>query len=86
MKMVYYAVAGSNGCAVFDSWSRVERAQKYFRNFASKKFSSFPEAEEWAIDEFCNWIYSETAVFCGDIPEHLTVNQIVFKKNILFKY
>ncbi len=68
--------------AVFDTWDQTLTCRKYFKDVSLKKFSTFFEAEEYAIAGFVDQICFEKYSFDGRIPEHLVVNKIVFKKNM----
>jgi len=78
----YYGVYGYNALAVFDTWDQTLDCRKYFKNVSYKKFSTFSEAEDYAIEGFIDQVYSWQYTFDGDIPEHLVVNKIVLKKNM----
>lgn len=44
----YYAVVGTNGAAVMNSYDGVLRMQKYLRKITCKGFNSFRDASDWA--------------------------------------
>ncbi|MFI3172203.1 MAG: viroplasmin family protein [Eubacteriales bacterium] len=50
-KEKYYGVAGTNGCGVYDDYSKAEDARCYIKGFKVKKFNDYDEAKEWAQDE-----------------------------------
>lgn len=51
-KKYYYALIGTNCVAVFDSWVKTEKAQKYAQKPRYKKFETFYEAEAYALELF----------------------------------
>lgn len=68
----FYAVTGRNGVAVMDSWERVMRVRKYIKHATAKGFSTFREAEDWALGV---WIDRFPQV---DAPLSLQTNQAIF--------
>ena len=47
--MAYYAVFGKNAVAVYDNWEGVLATQKYIKGFKNKRFATFEDAEDYAI-------------------------------------
>ncbi len=68
----FYAVTGRNGVAVMDSWERVMRVRKYIKHATARGFSTFREAEDWALGV---WADRFPQV---DAPLSLRINQAIF--------
>lgn len=52
-KFNFYAVVGSNGYGILNSWSDVERCRKYFKQVNCKGFYIYQDAYTWLKAEFC---------------------------------
>ena len=80
---MYYAVAGSNGFAVYESYADAERNRKYLMKSAIKGFLDVNEAFTYASD-----IYNRYQSFFDDgIPFYdfcceSDLNWMFFKKDI----
>ena len=48
-KINFYAVYGFNAVGVVVGWSKVIKLQKYIHGFNNKKFTTFQEAERFAL-------------------------------------
>lgn len=81
-KNIFYAVWGNNAVGVHKEWYRVEESKFYIKGFCCKKFNSFTEAKDYAIDHFIERN-------CEDIRETtksmVRLNYITFLSKILKK-
>lgn len=69
----FYAIRGTNGAGVFDDWGYAEHCRKYLKKSGIKKFDSFTEAEDYALD-----ILSEILPLDVPLPPNLTANKLKF--------
>ena len=74
----YYAVNGSNAVAVFDTWYQAKDSERYLKQYRVKKFDTFEDAEEYALEQ-C-WLALPRGLA---LPEELECNEIIFFKNLL---
>lgn len=75
-KVNFYAVYGFNAVGVVVGWNRVERVRKYIHGMNTKKFTTFQEAERYALDIAAQRIPDMYA-----IPKHLQCNDVQFLDN-----
>lgn len=69
----FYGVIGRNGVAVMTSWPRVQKICRYLHHTTYKGFSTFREAEDWALEMFADWFPR-----VPNPPVSLIPNQAVF--------
>lgn len=73
----YYAVFGSNGLAVMDSYPGAMRVQKYIKRANLKGFDDFHDAEDWVIYQFEDRCPRKAGMILS-----VEVNQPIFFKNL----
>ena len=78
-KKVFYAIYGTNGCAVADSLDAVMQISQYLRNEHFKGFDQFDDAEWWAVSGFAQSPRFPIGAF---VPTPLRANRAVFLKDL----
>lgn len=78
-KSKFYAIYGTNGCAVADSMEVVVQISHYLCGEHCKGFGSFEEAESWAVSGFA---LSPRFPVGAYVPTPLRLNRAVFLKDL----
>ena len=81
MKAKYYAVWGSNGLGVYDSYDKVEKNRGFLTAFNCKKFPDFEEAEKHAAEKYNSLQEDETALAGQEL--RLKLNWVTYRKEII---
>ena len=80
---MYYAVAGSNGFAVYESYADAERNRKYLIKSAIKGFLDVNEAFTYASDIYNRYqSFSDDGIPFYDFCSESDLNWMFFKKDI----
>lgn len=74
----FYGVYGNNGCGVYDSYYQALPSNAYLKEFRIKKFDTFQDAEEFALDGFAEYVFAETPFPDCDFPEKLPLNRTLY--------
>lgn len=80
---MYYAVAGNNGFAVYESYADAERNRKYLTKSVIKGFWDVNEAFTYASDIYNRYqsFFDDGILFFGICSES-DINWMFFKKDI----
>lgn len=70
--MAYYMAHGDNGVIVVNSWKQVLRTRKYLIGNNNKKFETYRDAEEAALEH----LRDITPEYLP-LPDHLILNKMV---------
>jgi len=75
----YYAVIGSNGFGIVNSWEKVCRVKRYFSSFNCHGFFTYEDAYKWLEETFCR-IYTNGNYQFPSIDE-IAYCGLIFIKN-----
>lgn len=73
----YYAVYGSNAIGVCISYAVAYNKRKYIRGFRCKKFDTFDEAEDFALNKA-----NDLFPYYKHIPDRLRLNYIEYSNQM----
>ena len=75
--MAYYVLFGINGTIIQENYYKTVKCQEYIKKSTMKKFSTFEEAEQAALDHL-----AEIVPYYIPIPEHIEVNEMVTRAKL----
>lgn len=78
--MYHYALTGSNGVMVADSYESARTCQKYIRASRIKKYKTFEDAETAVLEHLMDILPYE-----GELPTSLPLNRVVTVKQCIQK-
>lgn len=77
---MYYALTGSNGVMVADSFESARTCQRYIRASKIRKYNCIEDAEDAALEHLMDILPYE-----GEMPNSLPINRVVTIKQCLRK-
>ena len=75
--MSYYVVRGCNGVIIQENYGKAWSCQKYIKKSTVKKFSTFEEAEQVALDHL-----AAIVPYYIQIPNHIGLNDMITKNKL----
>ena len=75
--MKFYVVKGLNGVIIQEYYAKALKCQNYIKKSTIKKFDSFEDAEQAALDHL-----AVIVPYYIPIPEHIEVNEMVTRAKL----
>lgn len=75
--MAYYLLRGYNGVIIQENYYKVLKCQEYIKKSTMKKFSTFEEAEQAALDHL-----AAIMPYYIPIPDHIELNDMITKNKL----
>ena len=75
--MAFYLVKGLNGVIIQEYYAKALKCQNYIKKSTIKKFDSFEDAEQAALDHL-----AVIVPYYIPIPEHIEVNEMVTRAKL----
>ena len=75
--MAYYVLRGYNGVIIQENYYKVLKCQEYIKKSTMKKFSTFEEAEQVALDHL-----AAIMPYYIPIPDHIELNDMITKNKL----
>ena len=75
--MFYYLTKGLNGVIIQEYYAKALECQNYIKKSTIKKFNSFEDAEQAALDHL-----AVIVPYYIPIPEHIEVNEMVTRAKL----
>lgn len=75
--MAYYVLFGYNGVIIQENYYKTLKCQEYIKKSTMKKFSTFEEAEQAALDHL-----AAILPYYISIPNHIELNDMITKNKL----
>ena len=75
--MAYYVLFGNNGTIIQENYYKTLKCQEYIKKSTKKKFSTFEESEQAALDHL-----AVIVPYYIPIPDHIELNQMITKNKL----
>lgn len=75
--MAYYVLFGYNGTIIQENYYKTLKCQEYIKKSTMKKFSTFEEAEQAALNHL-----AAIVPYYVPIPNHIELNEMVTKNKL----